>query len=398
MKTYLLPTMPAPKQNKKKPVNKKESYWSLIRSARPSKKPIRASGRGSYSVREGGYDNLAAVASVLAGYGFPEFRPSVDLMAELKSAPASSKGGVYVHSFAKGREFYVGISVDVRKRYLQHLKEHKDIVFSTVLPVPRDKQVALEMALIGKLLNEGIALRNVNRPDVNLSPDELAMVVQELGAAGSLSTPESFYTGPHRLKDKALDKSLSDGHAFAKQHAEMLAHPLYSQDASKVVARYIRGCIPLPALTERSFWSLSCLSKGGYASPYNRLQVLMRVSVTYPEVLAVVINDMSGEPYLDFNFYVAAEPIGPAEMKRLASIPAVRTMPNKHAKLKLPVVQFLTSSPKAAMSLLDSQEFRNAARHYNHLLMRSMGQNNTKRASSHNLVLARHLFDQKVAI
>ena len=79
-----------------------------------------------------------SVQVVLAKHGFPAFKPAAELMSELKGASASARAGVYVHAFKGGRAFYVGISVDVRKRYFQHLKNFKDIEYSTVLAVPRD--------------------------------------------------------------------------------------------------------------------------------------------------------------------------------------------------------------------------------------------------------------------
>jgi predicted GIY-YIG superfamily endonuclease len=194
-----------------------------------------------------------AVQAILSKHRFPAFKPAAELMSELKGASASARAGVYVHAFKGGRAFYVGISVDVRKRYFQHLKNFKDIEYSTVLAVPRDKQFLLEFELIGELMRRKIPLRNLLRPDLEYSQDDIDLIVSELGDSQGVSDESNYYRGPHTVKDAALERSLDAGHPLVVKHAEMLSHPLYTKSAAKVFARYIRSCIPLPALTERSF-------------------------------------------------------------------------------------------------------------------------------------------------
>lgn len=339
-----------------------------------------------------------AVQAVLSKHGFPAFRPATELMSELKGASASSRAGVYVHAFKGGKSFYVGISLDVRKRYFQHLKNFKDIEYSTVLAVPRDKQFLMEFELIGELMRRHIPLRNLLRPDLEYSQGDIDLIVRELGDSQGISDESNFYRGPHLVKDAALERSLDAGHPLVVKHAEMLAHPLYSNAAAKVFARYIRACIPLPALTERSFWTVTCMNKGLYAKPYDKLRVLMRISVGRPEVFSAVIDDIDPKHVLEYNFYVAAEPISAAELARLKAIPGVRYRATIRESIKLPLHQFFAFDAKSAMQLLDSAEFRNAAKLHNLLLMRHWGQNTVRRVGFHNLPLSRQLFAEKVSL
>ena len=338
------------------------------------------------------------VNAILSKHGFPAFKPASELMSELKSASASSRAGVYVHAFKGGEAFYVGISVDVRKRYFQHLKNFKDIEYSTVLAVPRDKQFLLEFELIGELMRRSIPLRNLLRPDLEYSQGDIDLIVRELGDSQGISDESNYYHGPHLVKDAALERSLDAGHPLVVKHREMHAHPLYTNAAAKVFARYIRSCIPLPALTERSFWTVTCMNKGLYAKPYDKLKVMMRISVGRPEVFSAVIDDIDPKHVLDFNFYVAAEPISPGELARLKAIPGVRYKANYQAQIKLPLHQFFAFDAKSAMQLLDSAEFRNAAKLHNLLLMRHWGQNTVRRVGFHNLALAKQLFAEKTGI
>ena len=339
-----------------------------------------------------------AVQAILSKHGFPAFKPTAKLMSELKTTSASSRAGVYVHAFKGGRAFYVGISVDVRKRYLQHLKNFKDIEYSTVLPVPKDKQFLLEFELIGELMRRKIALRNLLRPDLEYSQGDIDLIVRELGDSQGISDEDSFYRGPQRVKDAALERSLDAGHPLVAKHKEMLSNPLYSKQMAKVFARYVRTCIPLPALTERSFWTVTCMNAGLYPKPYHKLRVMTRISVTRPEVFSTVIDDIDPKPVLEYNFYVAAEPISPGELARLKAIPGVRYKANYQQSIKLPIHQFFAFDAKSAMQLLDSAEFRNAAKLHNLLLMRHWGQNTVRRVGFHNLPLSKQLFTEKVEL
>ena len=339
-----------------------------------------------------------AVQAILSKHRFPAFKPAAELMSELKGASASARAGVYVHAFKGGRAFYVGISVDVRKRYFQHLKNFKDIEYSTVLAVPRDKQFLLEFELIGELMRRKIPLRNLLRPDLEYSQDDIDLIVSELGDSQGVSDESNYYRGPHTVKDAALERSLDAGHPLVVKHAEMLSHPLYTKSTATVFARYIRSCIPLPALTERSFWTVTCMNKGLYSKPYDKLKVMMRISVARPEVFSAVIDDIDPKHVLEYNFYVAAEPISAGELAKLKSIPGVRYKANYQKQIKLPIHQFFAFDAKSAMQLLDSAEFRNAARLHNLLLMRHWGQNTVRRVGFHNLPLAKQLFAEKTEL
>ena len=68
--------------------------------------------------------------------------------------------------------------------------------------------------------------------------------------------------------------------------------------AWQVFARYVRTCIPLPALTERSFWTVTCMNAGLYPKPCHKLRVRTRISVTRPEVFSTVLHENEEKPVL----------------------------------------------------------------------------------------------------
>ena len=140
------------------------------------------------------------------------------------------------------------------------------------------------------------------------------------------------------------------------------------------------------------------MNAGLYPKPYHKLRVMTRISVTRPEVFSTVIDDIDPKPVLEYNFYVAAEPISPGELARLKAIPGVRYKANYQQSIKLPIHQFFAFDAKSAMQLLDSAEFRNAAKLHNLLLMRHWGQNTVRRVGFHNLPLSKQLFAEKVEL
>jgi hypothetical protein len=371
--------------------------WALYRQMKAGTNIINLNSDSlSHSVRSeisNSDRSIQLAQKILKKYGFPEFRPSAELMNELKKADSSKKSGVYVHVFKGGKSFYIGISLDIRKRYLTHLKNFPDIQLSTILAVPADKQFALEFDLIGKFIRKGLNLRNILRPDFSYSEDDVEMIVKELNQYECVSNPDTFYRGKQLLNDKAFERSLDSNHPLVRKFELMKCHPAFSKDFFQVLARYIRTCMPLPALTERTLWTASCMNKGLYPKPDEKLVAMLRINVK-SEVFSAVIDGDS--KIFNYNFYVAAEPISPGELARLKSIPDLGYQTNTQESINLPLHQFFPYTHEAAMKLLDSEEFRTAAKYHNLMLMRKWGQTTVRRANSHNLPLTKVLFSQKV--
>ena len=94
--------------------------------------------------------------------GFTPFRDSIELMDELAARGPDGRSGIYVHFFSGPEEwFYLGLSVDVRKRYQQHIKNHTDITKSAWLSAPKDELVALELKYLSLMQGHHANLRNI---------------------------------------------------------------------------------------------------------------------------------------------------------------------------------------------------------------------------------------------
>jgi hypothetical protein len=341
--------------------------------------------------------NIKKVEKLITQLGFSPFSPSVALMDGLRKAPAAQRCGLYVHAFKGGREFYVGISVDVRKRYQQHLKYWPDIEFSAYLPMAASEQFLNEFSLIGDLMRQGISLRNTLRPDQNFSKEEVDAIIHELTSLAYADGGMEVDSKVRHAADPALRKSLTPNHPMVKKYTTMLEHELYEPCVSRIFAKYVRTCIPLPTLTERNFWIVTCMNNGLYPKPFEKLKVLVRISVNHPEVFSAVIDTTGKKPVLGYNILVAAEAIDPATFESIRKMKGVDYMSNFQKGIKLKLHQFIVRSHESMEAMLAIPNFRAAARLHNLLLMRK-GQNHSRRTSYHNLPLADHLFQEKVKV
>lgn len=341
--------------------------------------------------------NIKKVEKIILKLGFTPFSPSVAVMDDLRKASAAQRCGLYVHAFKGGREFYVGISVDVRKRYQQHLKYWKDIEFSSYLPKAASEQFLNEFSLIGELMRQGIPLRNTLRPDQNFSKKQVDAIINELDSLACTDGGIEDDTQVRYAADPALRKSLTANHPMVKKFDTMLAHELYQPCVSEIFAKYIRTCVPLPMLTERNFWIVTCMNNGLYPKPFEKLKVLVRISVNHPEVFSAVIDTTGKNPVLGYNILVAAEAIDDATFATIRKMKGVDYISNFQKSIKLKLHQFIVRSHESMAAILSIPAFRSAARLHNLQLMRK-GQNHSRRTSYHNLPLADHFFKVKIKI
>lgn len=332
-------------------------------------------------------NDLNKVQKLLSRLGFSQFEQSKALMGKLRKAPASQKCGLYVHSFRGGSEFYMGISVDVEKRYRQHLKTHPDIEMSCYKLATEDEQFLLEFQHLAELLKLGVKVRNVLLPYSDYSKKQIAEIIDQLSQMDWITNDTIRYDGGHLLRDEHLERNMQ------RKLEMMYKSPLYVPGMLSIFGEYIRTCLPSPSVTERTFWTAGCMNKGRYPKPFQALRVMMRVNVKGPEVFSAVIDTTKKgvEPCIGYNLYVAASPISPKELERLKSMDCVTHIKNKQKSIDLPLHQFIIRSHDIMTEFLRSPELRRAAKLHNLMLMRK-GQILPRMAAAHNLPLARLWF------
>jgi len=301
----------------------------------------------------------------LMAAGFTSFRDSTELMDELAARGPDGRSGIYVHFFAGEEEwFYLGLSVDVRKRYQQHIKNHTDIIKSAWLPAPEDQLVALELKYLGLMQSHRANLRNILKHREDYLWDDIKDVFEGDHGERWLTQPLPDLS-PYEKTDKELDAN------YAKRFAELQAHPDFSEDMLELLNHYIRHFILFPTKTDQMFWNLTCLNPGLYSKPYDKLTAFLRINIHMPEVFTAILNEhYEGSPRMSFNFHVAKDQFTKEDLARYHEDWSLVAHPGNYTATGGRQIQFVVSNLDDAWTLLADPVFRRAAKVSNLRLMR----------------------------
>ena len=234
---------------------------------------------------------IAKLEKLLTKEGFTPFRPSEELMGELKKLPDGQRCGIYVHVLPGDEYFYVGLSVDVRDRYQQHRKTYQKINLSSFLSAPKDQIGILEQKYIAMLYRMNLKLLNILIPDDTSTAGDLSdsfgIEAQDQWMLGA----DSYYKGKGNSYSEVLLKK------FEPRYNKLTSSKDYKSEYLDFISTFIRYCIPHPEKSEKVFWTLNCLTNAFQKHP---ARALFRVSVHRPEVLTFVVNhkDPHMEPFM----------------------------------------------------------------------------------------------------
>lgn len=171
--------------------------------------------------------------------------------------PKKERSGIYILHFANG-SYYVGQSVDITKRYQQHLRTYGRIEQLSYRPVPR-KQIALDEAEIETIYileEKGYALLNIIHASVsNQSSDfDLLMHPDDQKRWAATHAPQEHAASHQPRIVITEEQRLKQGHKFK---AFQRRHDV--QEITSLLHHYVTHCVPEPRLTEYSYWSVSCM-------------------------------------------------------------------------------------------------------------------------------------------
>jgi hypothetical protein len=324
----------------------------------------------------------------LMAAGFTAFRDSTELMDELAALGPAGRSGIYVHFFAGDEEwFYLGLSVDVRKRYQQHIKNHTDIIKSAWLSAPEDQLVALELKFLSLMQSHRANLRNILKHRDDYLWDDIKDIFEGGHGERWLTDPLPDLT-PYTKTDKELEAN------YAKRFAELRAHPDFSADVLELLNHYIRHFVLFPTKTDQMFWNLTCLTPGGYSKPYEKLTAFMRINIHMPEVFTAILNEhYEGSPRMSFNFHVAKDQFTKEDLARYREDWGLKAHPGNYTATGGRQIQFVVNNLEDAWTLLADPVFRRAAKVSNLRLMRQ-GLLARSLAQAHCLPLAKETLSQ----
>jgi hypothetical protein len=315
--------------------------------------------------------------------GFTPFRDSIELMDKLAALGPDGRSGIYVHFFAGEEEwFYLGLSVDVRKRYQQHIKNHTDIIKSAWLSAPKDELVALELKYLSLMQGHRANLRNILKHREQYRWEDFKDIFE--GGHGERWLAQS---GPDLTPYDKADKELEAN--YAKRHAEFKAHPDFNEELLDLLNYYLRNFVPMPTKTDQMFWNVTCLNPGGYNKPFDQLIAFLRVNIHMPEVFTLILNETyEGTPRLTFNFHAAEDQLSDEDIERYNADRQLALNRGNYASTGGKQVQFSLHDIGTAWKLFRDPVFQRAVKVSNLRLMR-MGLLARRLSQSHCLPLAK---------
>ena len=227
---------------------------------------------------------LDDVTAMLKALGF---RNPVDAPTEGSITAAfrtkTRRCGVYVLHFADGA-YYVGQTVDITKRFLQHRKRHTDIVRVSFRPLGRRSLGFHEAQLIRLLEMKRLRLRNIDMTSILATePGDFDELMDTERQQRWLADPTGHDIGARRV---AVTKSDA---IYSERYAQFKASEWYDIVLPAVRA-YMYNTLPAMLDGEASYWQTSVLPPA--------YTVFVRINVNAQEVFFTTLD--GAEPY----FYV----------------------------------------------------------------------------------------------
>jgi len=331
---------------------------------------------------------LDKVIALLNKRGFSPLGPSGTVMSGLADLPRQARRGIYVHVMPGLDKFYVGKSIDVVARYKQHLETYGKIALSAFLHVSDAELGPIEEEHIALFREKGLTLLNVLLPDEDLSSADIREIFDPSALHGWLSDPKAFWKGgPKNYQPEELAR-------FDARYADLQQYPAHSEELMDLLNLFIRKCIPSPDRTEKTFWTINCLTN---AFQKHSARAVYRISVHRPEVVNVVDNpkDPEMERFMII-FTIANNVMTAREIKAVEAVKDAWVLSSDSFKsAKFPHLRVAAKSPKAAFNLLAHAGFVRSAKIAVAKLMQQ-GQVPRNFSQSHCLPLCRDVLSRPI--
>jgi len=305
--------------------------------------------------------NLKATVAeeILFQYGFATAEPTEGRSSVADLFKPDRRCGVYVLHFATG-ELYVGQSVNVVRRYAEHLKAHPDIAALGFKELSSEELDASEQELIQVLERGGQRLRNVTFSALPPTESDFDLVMSPSEQELWLEHPDSVDTSGKRIKNEHLRQKYSP--RFKKFTT--------IDNVSSIVAgasKYLRAAIPAIKRGEVSFWAVSCLP----AYPNRNIILFLRINLNWQEVFTVFRDKATGVDF--FSFHLAKSPLeehyGPRLSELQNCFPGIEIANHTYVPGGHDQINLIVAGSQLA-SFLETPEVRDAIRQFNLRLMR----------------------------
>jgi hypothetical protein len=203
--------------------------------------------------------------------------------------------GIYVLHF-ENNEYYVGQAIDLTRRYVQHFKNHNDIIEISLKIISKNKLNEEERKTIKLFEEKNYFLRNITFSSIPKGESDLEMIVPNNLQEQWLNLGIQNSVNVNRLDNFNLRKK------YEKKYLQLAKNYLFNNEILVVLKKYFQNCIIEPRFTEMTFWSISCLPS--YHS--NEVIIYSRVNIYWQEVLT--IGKLLKENKVFYSFHLAKGP------------------------------------------------------------------------------------------
>jgi predicted GIY-YIG superfamily endonuclease len=206
----------------------------------------------------------------------------------------NNRCGIYILHFSNG-EYYVGLTVDVVRRYAEHRVNHPDIDYISFKEVAKSRLAEVEKETVYRLENLKKTLRNVSIVSIIAGDTDFDLIVSKEEQEDWLKN------GPTR---ESLNTERFDYPDLRKKYSKKFQKLKKYKDYKKfieILHTYVIEAIPFPKKTEYSFWSLSCLPSTGK-------KTLFRVNIFWQETFVFYEEEYEdkeiGEIVMDYTVLI----------------------------------------------------------------------------------------------
>jgi len=210
---------------------------------------------------------LDAIINASAAHGFTDPVP----LSRIRSARRLPiKAGLYVLGFSTG-EYYVGQSVHLRQRLLQHCGKHEDLAWVCLSYMPRSGRLRADLSanerkaiadLRCALDPLGIRTRGVASVPWTRAPTPFDTLVSQEEQQEWLDDPYAMLEDGERPTRHIDAASIEARFRKLSEHADWPA-------IRRVISLYTANMLPRPRITEAQYWGVSCFPSGGPAIRIN---------------------------------------------------------------------------------------------------------------------------------
>ncbi len=197
---------------------------------------------------------MTNLAPALDSLGFTTTWYVKERTSIVELVPKKGRCGIYVLWFENG-EFYVGKTEDVTRRYMDHRRNHNDIVRVSFQKTGKRELDVAEDAVIGELERQKIPLRNISGTSSPPVDSDFELIMTRSEQEEWRDDPSFLRNDGDRTNDPELRRK------YEVRFTKLMRQP-FVDEAIDVLRKYVAKCIPCPVRSEMSFWGVSCLPAG----------------------------------------------------------------------------------------------------------------------------------------